>query len=189
MLTAPGSVLHFAPETVTAKLLKNQANLDYVSGDLQPGLAMEVMDITAIPRPDETFDLVLCNHVLEHISDDRRAMTELFRVLKRGGRAYMQHPIDFGLASTHEDPAVTTREARLREFGQEDHVRTYGRDFENRLRSAGFDVEHRDYVEELPGAVVERLALRNGPRREQRGSDIFICARPEPLAMPDAPAG
>ena len=86
LLEAPHRVLHLAPEPVIADLIRNRPNLSYISGDLNPGAAMEVMDVTELPRPDGAFDVVLCNHVLEHIPDDRRAMSELFRVLEPGGR-------------------------------------------------------------------------------------------------------
>jgi Methyltransferase domain len=141
MLTEARSVLHMAPEGVLASLLQ-RPNIDYVSGDLEPGYAMEVMDITALPRPDHTFDAVLCNHVLEH---------------------------------TYEDWDVTGPEDRLREFGQEDHVRLYGRDFADRLTAAGFEVSMRQYADELDPSERSRYALRDGGGTGIRGADIYQC--------------
>jgi SAM-dependent methyltransferase len=177
LLSRPLSVLHFAPEKVLADLLRDRANLSYVSGDLNAQQAMEVMDITAIPRPNATFDVVLCNHVLEHVPDDRRAISEIFRVLRSGGRAYMQHPIDYARPVTYENWNVVTPEARMREFGQEDHVRWYGADHIDRLRTAGFDVTCARYVDDLDEATAKRFALRDEFGSVRR-ADIYICRRP-----------
>jgi SAM-dependent methyltransferase len=170
-------VLHLAPERVIANLIRHRPNLSYVSGDLNPGAAMEVMDVTALPRPEGAFDVILCNHVLEHITDDRLAMSELYRVLEPGGRAYMQHPIDYALEKTYEDASVTSEADRQREFGQEDHVRWYGRDFVERLRGAGFEVDFRRYVDELDADAQARYAVAE-PAADRRGSDIYVCTRP-----------
>jgi SAM-dependent methyltransferase len=174
-------VLHFAPEPSLASLLSGLPNLRYRSGDLQPGAAMEVMDMTAIPAADESFDLVLCNHVLEHVPDDLAAMRELRRVLRRGGAAITQHPVEWGRERTFEDPSITAPEDRLRAFGQEDHVRVYGPDFLDRWRTAGFEPELRRYRDELPPAEVERMRLDDGCRagagRRYTGDDIVICRR------------
>lgn len=174
ILTEPRSILHMAPEAVLTAML-DRPNIQYVSGDLVPGHAMEVMDITALPRPDDSFDAVVCNHVLEHVPDDIGAMRELHRVLRPGGLAIMQHPIDNARAETLEDPEVVTPEARLRVYGHEDHKRMYGRDFADRLSAAGFEVTIRRYLDELDDAERARYALRDGNGDGLRGADIFSC--------------
>jgi SAM-dependent methyltransferase len=130
-------VLHVAPEPGLAGRLQ-ALPIDYLSADLDSPFAMKQWDITAIPEADASFDVLICNHVLEHIPDDMRAMTELRRVLRRGGLAILQHPIH-DRPDTYEDPSVEGPEERLRAFGQEDHVRIYGWDLLDRLRNAGFE--------------------------------------------------
>ena len=128
---------------------------------------MEVMDITALPRPDDTFDAVLCNHVLEHVPDDGAAMREMHRVLRPGGLAIMQHPIDTSRAETFEDPDTAAPDARMQAYGQEDHVRLYGRDFADRLVAAGFTISMRRYLDELDPSAANPV---RAPRRH-RGRD------------------
>jgi SAM-dependent methyltransferase len=170
------SVLHVAPEEALGSALRRCPGVEYVSGDLTPGRAMEVMDITALPREDDTFDVVICNHVLEHVADDRQAMSEIRRVLKPEGYALLQHPIDTGLVTTYENWEATTPHARMREFGQEDHVRLYGIDFRDRLVSVGFQVSCRRYLDELSDSERERYALRDGHAGSTiRGADIYLC--------------
>jgi SAM-dependent methyltransferase len=124
-------VLHFAPEEVFERALRASPNLDYITADLN-GTAMVRVDITAIPFEDNTFDVILCSHVLEHIPDDHKAMSELYRVLKPGGGAILLVPMDIDRATTFEDSSVVDPNERKRLFGQEDHVRIYGRDYRNR---------------------------------------------------------
>ena len=102
---------------------------------------MEKMDITQIDYPDNTFDCILCNHVLEHVPNDLKAMQEIERVLKPGGWAILQVPIAFDLDDTLEDPSITEEEDRYRVFGQRDHVRLYGSDYKHRLEQAGLKVK------------------------------------------------
>ena len=174
ILTEPRSILHLAPEGVLAAVLQRH-NIDYVSGDLEPGRAMEVMDITALPRPDDTFDAVLCNHVLEHVPDDGAAMREIHRVLRPGGLAIMQHPIDTSRAETFEDPDIVAPDARMQAYGQEDHVRLYGRDFADRLVTAGFTITMRRYLDELDPSERTRYGLRDGTGVGMRSADIYQC--------------
>jgi SAM-dependent methyltransferase len=145
-----GPILHMAPEPSIARKLQRPG---YISADLAPGAAMVEADICSLPFDNRSFELVLCCHVLEHIPDDRKAMSELRRVT--ADVLVMQHPVDRTRATTYEDPSVTDSADREREFGQRDHVRIYGRDFTDRLRSAGFDVE-----------VV---------RSDQPGADLYLC--------------
>jgi predicted SAM-dependent methyltransferase len=122
--------------------LSRLANLDYVTGDLYSGDADVRLDVTAIDFPDESFDVILCSHVLEHVGDDRLAMTELGRVLKLDGWALINVPIDPGRVDIYEDDTIVDPKGRLEHFGQEDHVRVYSAaGFLQRLRDAGFDVE------------------------------------------------
>ena len=148
------TTLHVAPEPVIERWLR-QISADYLSIDVA-ATAMEQMDITALPLHDNSFTLIYCSHVLEHVLDDAVAISELYRVLRPGGVAVIQVPIRG--ERTHEDRAVTTAEARLKEFLQRDHVRVYGRDIVKRLQQAGFDVEIRT-VNEIDDQVVNRQRL------------------------------
>ena len=134
-------LLHLAPERNLKRIISKRKNIDYLTADLDPINVMEAMDITKIEYPDNSFDAIICNHVLEHIPDDKKAMCELFRVLKPGGWAILQVPISGVLEKTFEDFSVTSPEDRERIFGQKDHVRIYGKDYTDRLTSAGFKVE------------------------------------------------
>ncbi len=159
-------VLHFAPEKIFQDALRTLPNLDYVSADLYSPLAMVKMDITDITFPDDSFDVILCSHVLEHIPDDRKAMAELYRVLKPGGWAILQVPIDPKLDTTYEDPSIVTPEERKRHFGQDDHVRWYGRDYGDRLKQAGFNLRLDQFGDEVPDGYG---IIRN--------EEIYWCAK------------
>lgn len=134
----PKRLLHVAPEPQIAALLARVPAMNYLSIDLAEGAAMARMDLTDLDLPDDSFDVIYCSHVLEHVPDDRRAMRELYRVLRPDGWAVLHVPIL--RETTFEDSSVTTPEDRERVFGQCDHVRIYGRDYVDRLREAGFDV-------------------------------------------------
>jgi SAM-dependent methyltransferase len=129
-------LLHVAPETRVADILFAQTHVDYLTADLHSREAMLTMDITDIRFPDSSFDAIICNHVLEHIIDDRKAMSELFRTLKPGGWAILQVPMSPSLEHTYEDASKTTPQAREEAFGQWDHVRIYAQDYEQRLAQA-----------------------------------------------------
>lgn len=144
----PCKILHVAPERALSRIFRNLRYMQYHPADLHPEEDMEKMDITGIPYPEDTFDLILCNHVLEHIPDDLQAMKELFRVLKPDGLAVIQVPLSPVLTSTYEDPEVTREEDRERTFGQKDHVRIYGMDYPDRLSNAGFRVIEYRWNEE-----------------------------------------
>ena len=131
-------MLHFAPEKSLENIFRKSLGDRYITTDLfMPGVDFKE-DITRMGFPDESFDLIYCSNVLEHIPDDRAAMKEIFRVLSRGGRAIIQVPIKGKV--TYEDPNITDPRERYLHFGQEDHVRYYGEDIEKRLKDAGFQV-------------------------------------------------
>jgi SAM-dependent methyltransferase len=154
------AVLHLAPEEGLQARLSAIAGPSYVSMDAHSAsIAMVTGDITAIPFDAESFDLVICSHVLEHVMDDRKAMRELFRVLRPGGKALLLQPVHDELPMTIEDPTVTSPRERLQVFGQRDHVRIYGRDFVPRLEEAGFAVTTVDYVTQLDPDVIARYSL------------------------------
>ena len=161
LLKDPLKVLHFAPEVALQKLLKAQSKLDYHSADLSSKRAAEHFDICAIPYPENTFDVILCSHVLEHVPDDRKAMAELFRVMKPGGWGLIEAPFTSKLAETLEDTTVTTDEERTSLFGQKDHLRRYGRDYFTRLRSAGFEVVTHPFAKELPPKLIQKYRLND----------------------------
>jgi SAM-dependent methyltransferase len=173
LLVDPLHVLHFAPERIFEEWLGSRPNLDYVSTDLARPRAMVKADITDLPFPDGSFDVILCSHVLEHVVDDRTAMQELYRVLRRGGWALVLVPIDFRRAETFEDPTIVGPADRERFFGQADHVRVYGRDFTARLEEAGFTVRVEDFTRELGESEVRRYGLR--PRKP----DLHLCLKNE----------
>ena len=162
--TAPKKVLHFAPEQAFYKLFRNQKNLEYTTTDLLSPLADVKADICNLPFADNSYDLILCNHVLEHIPDDTKAMQELYRVLKPGGMGIFQIPQDLSRAETFEDDSITDPKERARIFGQYDHVRVYGRDYFDKLRNIGFTVVEEDYTQKIAPDLVERYCLAKGER-------------------------
>jgi SAM-dependent methyltransferase len=131
-------MLHIAPEMIFDLKLRQITNLDYLTADLFSPIAMMKMDITNIQYPDDSFDIIYCSHVLEHVPDDRQAMREFYRILKSEGWAVLLVPITADV--TFEDPSVTDPTERKRLFGQADHVRRYGPDYVDRLKEAGFNV-------------------------------------------------
>lgn len=160
--TAPKKVLHFAPEQAFYKRFRNQKNLNYTTTDLYSPLADVKADICNLPFEDNAYDVILCNHVLEHIPDDVKAMQELYRVLKPGGMGIFQIPQDLSRATTFQDNSITDAKERARIFGQYDHVRVYGVDYFDRLRSIGFRVEEVDYTKQISPELVERYGLAKG---------------------------
>ena len=136
----PQKILHFAPEKAIEDRLRRLPGVDYLSADLYADNAMIKVDIIDIPFPNNSFDVIICNHVLEHVADDRKAMRELYRTLKPGGWAILQVPISFALKDTYEDFSITSEAGREQAFGQSDHVRIYARDYKDRLEQAGFKV-------------------------------------------------
>jgi len=155
-------VLHIAPEYCFLKRFKALPNLEYITADLESPWADVKMDINAMPFHENEFDIVFCNHVLEHIPDDVHAMREILRVLKPGGWALMQVPMNPTAEKTDEDPTITDPRERERRFLQDDHFRLYGKDYADRLAKAGFEVHIDRLIEELHEEEVRRFALMPG---------------------------
>ncbi|MDY0780915.1 class I SAM-dependent methyltransferase [Tenacibaculum sp. IB213877] len=155
-------VLHIAPEQCFLSIFRKQKNLDYLTSDLESPIADVKADICDLPFVDESFDVVFCNHVLEHIPDDTKAMQELYRVMKTNGFGIFQIPQDLSRETTFEDDSITDPKERAKIFGQYDHVRVYGRDYFDKLRSIGFKVDEVDYTKKIAPKLVERYALMNG---------------------------
>ena len=140
-----GDLLHFSPSRNLYRALKKNQNINYYSTDFEDEfLADYKFDITNITQIDESFDTIICYHILEHITNDQKAMTELYRVLKPNGNIYIQTPFKEG--DTYEDDSIILPEERLKYFGQDDHVRIYSRDgLKNRLEQNGFQVEQKTF--------------------------------------------
>ncbi|MBZ9632046.1 methyltransferase domain-containing protein [Salegentibacter sp. LM13S] len=155
-------VLHFAPEQAFYRRFRKLKNLDYTTTDLNSPLADVQADICDLPFKENEFDFILCNHVLEHIPDDTKAMQELHRILKPGGTAILQIPQDLNREKTFEDDSITDRNERERIFGQYDHVRIYGRDYFEKLRDIGFKVEEVDYTTQLSTEEIDKYRLAKG---------------------------
>ncbi len=161
-------LLHVAPEKCFIKYLEKQLGDNYITADLDSPLAKVKMDIMDIPFPDGEFGVIFCNHVLEHVGDDLRAMREFYRVMKPGGWGIMLVPINLRRETTYEDPSITTREGRTAAFGQWDHLREYGLDYPERLGRAGFHVEAIDYARSFTPEEREYYSL---------GGDILYIVR------------
>jgi len=152
-----------------AILIDQEADyINYLSADLSAPDAMVKMDITDIQYPDNTFDVIYCSHVLEHLQDDRKAMGEFYRVLKPGCWAILQVPITAD--TTFEDPTVISPKEKERLFGQHDHVRRYGPDYKDWLMEAGFSVMVDGFVRELDNRSVRRFGL-------MRDEDVYFCRK------------
>lgn len=160
--TAPLKILHFAPEQAFYKRFRKLKNLEYTTTDLNSPLADVKADICNLPFEHHTFDVIFCNHVLEHIPDDTKAMQEMYRVLKKGGWGIFQIPQDLKREETFEDDSITDKKERADIFGQYDHVRIYGRDYFNKLRNIGFTVEEVDFTAALPPSDIEKYRLAKG---------------------------
>lgn len=169
--TQPQKILHFAPEQAFYKRFKSLKHLDYTTTDLNSPIADVKADICDLPFETNSFDSIICNHVLEHIEDDTKAMQELYRILKPGGMAILQIPQDLSRAATFEDDSIVDQKERAKIFGQYDHLRIYGRDFFDKLRSIGFDVEEVDLTSELRDSEIDYYRLA-------KGEIIPVCFKP-----------
>jgi SAM-dependent methyltransferase len=160
--SAPLRVLHFAPEQAFVQKFKKQKNLTYTTTDLNSPIADVKADICDLPFKDNSFDFIICNHVLEHIPDDTKAMQELYRVLAPLGTAIVQVPYDAKREITYQDDTITDQSERTRIFGQYDHLRVYGMDYFKKLSSIGFDVNALDYTSSISSEDIERYRLCKG---------------------------
>ncbi len=160
-------MLHIAPEKPLESKFKNIDNLNYLTGDLNNPEAMERIDITDIHHPDESFDVIYCSHVLEHVPDDYKAMQEFCRVLKPGGWALILIPVN--VERTMEDSSVIDPEERKKLFGQWDHVRRYGPDVIDRFRKSGFTVEEFHPADFMEPDKIKRYAVTDEP--------IYFCKK------------
>jgi SAM-dependent methyltransferase len=170
---SPKTMLHVAPEKCLVPRLRSIPNLAYVTADLNPSKGMLCMDLTHIKLPDDVFSIIYCSHVLEHIPDDRKAIAELYRVLKPGGWAVLQVPLS--AAKTNENPAIVDPEERKEHFGQHDHVRRCGPDYIERMRAAGFSARPIGATEIVKASDCDRMGI-------QTGRVIFFCTKPSTSA-------
>ena len=152
-------VLHIAPEQEFLRKFKKMKNLEYTSADLFSPIVDVKADIVDLPFEDNSFDVIICNHVLEHIVDDIKAMSELYRVMKSGGWGIVQVPMKNSLEKTYEDFTITDPKERQKHFGQYDHVRWYGMDYFDRLKSVGFETEINFYSQKFSEAEIKRFGL------------------------------
>jgi len=152
-------VLHIAPEQDFLRRFKKMKNLDYTSADLFSPIVDVKADILDLPFEDDSFDVIICNHVLEHIVDDRKAMSELYRVMKSGGWGILQVPMKNSLEKTYEDFTITEPKERQKHFGQYDHVRWYGMDYFDRLKSVGFEANINFYSQKFSETDIKRFGL------------------------------
>ena len=164
-------LLHFAPETGFRRNIEKYSSIDYWPVDIDPKKDIrEIVDITDIPFRDNEFDLIICNHVLEHVPDDKKAMSELYRVLKPGGKAMINVPIKMQMKETLEKEEYNTPELRTRYYGQSDHLRYYGADFGDKLRESGFYVTFLRPNADMSDEELEKYGL-------QKYQTVFICEK------------
>lgn len=170
LLKNGGTLLHVAPERFLQKLFASYPQISSTTVDRTGRNADYAMDITDLHFPDNTFDAVLCIHVLEHVPDDTKAMAEFFRVMKPGGWGIIQVPVNEALDQTMEGGHITDPRERKRLFGQEDHVRHYGPDYASRLQRAGFHITAEQYAQRLGEGLIMKYGLSRGR--------IYVCKKP-----------
>lgn len=163
-------MLHIAPEYCFIKRFKKLSNIKYTTADLNSPWADVKLDVQEIPFKDNSFDVIMCNHVLEHVDNDMKAMKEFYRVLKPGGWGIFQVPIDYTRETTYKDSTITNPREREKQFWQSDHLRLYGKDYGKVLANAGFTVEEVGLINELPMELVIKYAL---PKEEI----IYLCKK------------
>lgn len=171
-------ILEVGPSYCTSKFFRSLPNIEHISIDLVSPIAMIKMDLTNLQFEDETFNCIICYHVLEHIRDDLLAMREIFRVLKPGGWTLIQVPIDINRAETFENFTVSEKNYETI-FGKSDHVRIYGLDFKQRLKSVGFCVRVDRYVDELDEETIRKYGLKNRYKIKlyETCEDIYFCSK------------
>jgi SAM-dependent methyltransferase len=157
------SILHIAPEPCFMDRFEKQHGENYITADIESPLAKVKMDIHQIPFEENHFDVVLCNHVLEHVADDIKAMTEIKRVLKPGGWAILQVPFFSPVPEvTFEDNSIIDKREREKIFGQDDHVRKFGKDYLQRIERAGLKAIADPFASTLPNDFVKKYGLSKG---------------------------
>ena len=168
------TLLHIAPEVALKRQFERHYGKEhaesYLTADLESPLAKMHFDVQDIPLEDESIDVVICNHILEHVEDDRKALRELHRILRPGGWGVVLVPQDYERETTFEDDSITSPEERARVFGQYDHRRIYGRDYAERVRECGFEVEEIEYEKRLSEEEVKQYATA--------GERLYIIKRP-----------
>lgn len=179
----PRRLLHFAPEPSLRHWLETLADVDYLTADIGRPDVDVLLDMADMGVRAETFDVIVASHVLEHVADDRAAMRELWRILRPGGTALVMVPLDASRSVTFEDPAIATPEARHGAYWQADHLRLYGRDFGDRLRTAGFEVELVRPSLTMAAGEARRLGLATDPAiyRQYNAApvdEIYVARRP-----------
>lgn len=167
--TAQHKVLHIAPEQSFYKIFKSMPNLDYTTGDYNSPIADVHFDLHNAPFPDNTFDVIFCNHVLEHVQDAHQCMRELYRIMKPGGWGIFQVPYNPD-RKTYEDFSITSPEERAIHFGQKDHLRSFGNDYDEWLSNAGFEVTEDKYWENFTDEQLERYRIN-------KGEPIHLCRK------------
>ena len=170
LLTDKLRFLHIAPEYCFINIFKSMKNLDYITADLVSPWADVKMDVHNIPFADNSFDVIICNHVLEHVEDDKQAMKEIYRIMKPGGWGIFQVPIDTNSNETKEDSSIIDPKERERIYWQSDHVRLFGLDYGKRLEKIGFRVTEDDFVNQIDPYLVNRYAL-------PKGEIIYFCEK------------
>jgi len=153
-------MLHIAPEQCLERKFRKIKSINYITGDLSDESVLVRFDITNLCFPNRKFDVILVSHVLEHIVDDWQAMRELARVLKPCGWATFQTPVDFNREKTYEDSSIIDPNERLKVFGQQDHIRIYGRDYVTRMEQSGFHVDNVNFFKEFTEKESNRLGLK-----------------------------
>jgi len=168
--TKPYKMLHIAPEQCFYKLFRAQKNLDYTTGDYNSPIADIHFDLHNAPFKDNTFDVIFCNHVLEHVEDANQCMRELYRIMKPGGWGIFQVPLDTNRETTLEDPSITSEADREKFYWQKDHVRLFGLDYKDKLAAAGFKVTVDDFVNTITPELQDRYRL-------PKGEMIYVCIK------------
>ena len=163
-------LLHIAPERNLKLVFQNSSNIDYVDGDIKKTRASKTIDITDIPFASSYFDVVICNHVLEHVENEIKALQELFRILKKGGFALIQVPIAKSLRKTYENLSIVSSRDRAKHFGQWNHVRLYGRDYLERLEKYGFSVKVINPVSLFGIVYVNKYSLI-------ANENLYVCTK------------
>lgn len=168
--TKPYKMLHIAPEQCFYKLFKSQANLNYVTGDYNSPIADIHFDLHKAPFNDNSFDIIFCNHVLEHVEDSFICMKELYRIMKPGGWGIFQVPLNSSNPKTLEDKNIITEHDRQKYYWQKDHLRLFGLDYKDKLTAANFSVTVDDFINTISPHLQERYCL-------PRGEMIYLCKK------------